>query len=251
MTHPNNLLGILGGLGPMSTVYFCELLTAHTKALCDADHIDMLISSRATTPDRTAFILGKSKNDPLPIMIEEAHRLQNAGASLLVIPCNTAHYFYDGLQQSCALPIMNIIEETVTFLHQKGIRKIGLLATDGTVQSGSYENVSKKYQMECITPDTTDQAEIMSIIYDSIKQNKPVDRQKFLQIAKKLSDLGCERLVLGCTELSLLNKETSLDPDLFVDSLDVLAYRTILACGKTPIGFSKAFAAEMGNGDNI
>ena len=52
------LLGVLGGLGPMSTIYFCELLNRHTYATCDADHIDMIISSRATTPDRTAYILG-------------------------------------------------------------------------------------------------------------------------------------------------------------------------------------------------
>ena len=90
MNEKQPLLGILGGLGPMSTVYFYELLTAHTKASSDADHIDMLISSRATTPDRTAFILGRSKEDPLPVMIEEALRLERAGASLLVIPCNTA-----------------------------------------------------------------------------------------------------------------------------------------------------------------
>ena len=59
------LLGIIGGLGPMSTFYFCELLTSHTKAKTDNDHIDMLISSRASTPDRTAFILGKSSESPL------------------------------------------------------------------------------------------------------------------------------------------------------------------------------------------
>ena len=75
MTNDKKLLGVLGGLGPMSTVCFCELLTAHTKAKSDSDHIDMIISSRATTPDRTAFILGKSELDPLPVMREETERL--------------------------------------------------------------------------------------------------------------------------------------------------------------------------------
>ena len=74
------LLGVLGGLGPMSTFRFCELLTAHTAADCDADHIDMIVSSRASTPDRTAFILGKSDRSPLPAMREEAARLVAAGA---------------------------------------------------------------------------------------------------------------------------------------------------------------------------
>ena len=241
MKHPNILLGVLGGLGPMSTVYFCELLTAHTSATCDADHIDMLISSRASTPDRTAFILGKSDNDPLPVMQTEADRLFRAGADLLVIPCNTAHYFYDGLQRSCSLPILNIIGETVSFLHESGVKKFGLLATDGTVQSHSYEKLCSQYGMECITPQDADQATVMSIIYDRIKQNKPVDRDAFLQISDRLIAQGCERIVLGCTELSLLNKEARLDPDVFIDSLDMLAYRTILACNKTPIGFPSCF----------
>ncbi len=250
MKKQNILLGILGGLGPMSTAYFYELLTSHTEAACDADHIDLLISSRATTPDRTAFILGKSKNDPLPVMVEEANRLQRAGAELLVIPCNTAHYFYDGLQKQCKLPMLNIIEETVSFLHDRGIQKIGLLATDGTVQSRSYDNVCKKYQMECMTPDKADQQIIMSLIYDAIKQNKPIDRTAFLQIADNLMQKGCKRLVLGCTELSLLNKDKTLDPDRFIDSLDVLAYRTILACNKTPVGFSAAFDTIPESGGN-
>ena len=60
------LLGILGGLGPLASAYFYELVIKHTKASCDQDHIDMIISSRATTPDRTAFILGRSHDDPLP-----------------------------------------------------------------------------------------------------------------------------------------------------------------------------------------
>lgn len=244
MKKQNMLLGILGGLGPMSTAYFYELLIAHTQAACDSDHIDLLISSRATTPDRTAFILGNSTKDPLPIMIEEATRLQKAGATLLVIPCNTAHYFYEGLQKSCSLPILNIIEETVLHLHRLGVKKFGLLATDGTVRSRSYDTVCKKYGMECISPCEEDQALITSIIYDTIKQNKPVDRAAFLRVAERLTSLGCERLVLGCTELSLINKEEPLDSSVFVDSLDVLAYQTIRACNKTPIGFPTEFLVE-------
>ena len=115
-------LGILGGLGPMSTVYFCELLNRHTAAVRDADHIDMLISSRATTPDRTAYILDKTAPDPLPVMLAEAHRLERAGVDLIVVPCNTAHYFYDGLREGCNTPILNIIDETCAHLARTNIK---------------------------------------------------------------------------------------------------------------------------------
>lgn len=240
MTKQSNLLGVLGGLGPMSTVYFCELLTAHTKASCDSDHIDMLISSRASTPDRTAFILGSSQNDPLPVMIREAKRLTDAGADLIVIPCNTAHYFYDGIRAAIETPMLNIIEETVHHLHQQGVRTVGLLATEGTVRASAYASLCESLGMTCLVPTPNEQALISSIIYDRIKQNQPVNMEQFYQVANSLRARGCERLVLGCTELSLL-KRTGLDDTLFIDSLEVLAYRTILACHKTPTGFSADF----------
>ena len=236
-------LGVLGGLGPMSTFYFCELITAHTKAACDADHIDMLISSRASTPDRTAFILGKSGQNPLPVMREEAKRLTQGGADLLVIPCNTAHYFYEGLQTACSVPILNIIEETVNQLERMGVSRFGLLATEGTVFSGAYHRVAEPKGMECVVPDREEQSMISSAIFDAIKQNKPVDMHAFLQVAKQMQKRGCERLVLGCTELSLLKKQ-GLDDDVFLDSLEVLAYRTILACEKEPVGFPACFSAK-------
>ena len=237
------LLGVVGGLGPMSTFYFCELLTSHTLASCDANHIDMLISSRASTPDRTAYILGKSTESPLPIMQKEARRLIDAGANLLVIPCNTAHYFYDGLTDVSSVPILNIIEETVRYLKKRGVATFGLLATEGTVKSESYHRLCKKHGIQCLVPSQKDQETISEIIYDAIKQNKPVDMTAFSQISNTLLDQGCECLVLGCTELSLIKKQ-GLDEDLFVDSLDVLAYRTILACGKTPVGFPSSFDGE-------
>ncbi len=236
----NMLLGVLGGLGPMSTVYFCELLCRHTKAECDRDHIDMLVSSRATTPDRTAFILGDAKEDPLPVMIEEAHRLERAGVDLIVIPCNTAHYFYDGLTAACHTPILNIIRETVAHLSRMGVHKMGLLATDGTVRSNAYAHVCTEYGMECVTPTDAEQGVIMSVIYDQIKQNKEPELKAFLRVCSSLEARGCERLVLGCTELSLLKKELPAN-GIFTDSLEVLAHSTIKACKKIPVGFPEEF----------
>ena len=240
MNHHNKLLGVLGGLGPMSTVYFCELLTSHTLAFSDAEHIDMLISSRATTPDRTAYILGRSDRDPLPVMLADAKRLEQAGVDLLVIPCNTAHYFYQGLAAHVAVPMLNIIEETVLHLKRRGVTTMGLLATEGTVRSGAYEKICRAHGMSCLSPTESRQAAISSLIYDDIKQNRPADTARLLEIARHLRARGCEQIVLGCTELSLL-KPTLPRDEGFVDSLEVLAYRTILACRKTPIGFEPSF----------
>lgn len=111
----------------MSSVYFYEMLTRHTNARCDQEHLDLILSSGATTPDRTAFILGKSPNSPLPRMQADAETLIAAGAELIAIPCNTAHYFYDALAASLPVPIINILYETVTALARLGVRKIGIM----------------------------------------------------------------------------------------------------------------------------
>ena len=116
-------LGVLGGLGPMSGVLFCQILTAHTKASTDREHLNFLLSSRADTPDRTDFILGASNLDPAPVMIEEVNKLVNAGADIIAIPCNTAHYFYEQIAQNCDVPIINIIKETVDFCNFQEAQK--------------------------------------------------------------------------------------------------------------------------------
>ena len=88
------VLGILGGLGPAASCYLYQMLIDHTPATCDQDHIDIVISSRASTPDRTAFIMGKSKDDPFAVMEQDGFSLVHYGATVLAIPCNTAHYFF-------------------------------------------------------------------------------------------------------------------------------------------------------------
>lgn len=230
------VLGILGGLGPMATAYFYELLIAHTEASCDQDHIDILINSHATTPDRTAFIMGKSKDDPLHVMVEDLKRMKIYGADLVAIPCNTAHYFYDKLKASTDLPILNIMEETAACLSSLGVKKAGILATDGTVMTGTYDRYLAAHDIDCLRPDEAGQKTIMHIIYDEIKNGKKPDVDAFLAVADGLRRQGAEALILGCTELSLIKKEHPLPP-YFIDSLDVLADSTIRACGKHAIGF--------------
>lgn len=228
------MLGILGGVGPMATAYFYELLTGLTKADCDQDHIDIVISSRATTPDRTAFITGASKDDPLSAMIPDAKRLVDFGAEIIAIPCNTAHYFYDRLAEAVDVPILNIIEESVNTLKAKGVKKFGLLATDGTVNSCTYQRYCEGRDIECVVPDSERQARVMSIIYEQIKCGAPVDMESFFEVAHYMRSVGCEKLILGCTELSLIKKNEGLG-DFYVDSLECLALSTIRACGKRSV----------------
>ncbi len=230
MTRPK-ILGILGGLGPMASVYFYELITSLTCADCDQEHISLLLSSFAHTPDRTAHILNPGAPDPTPDMVDAARRLEAAGAQLLAMPCNTAHYFYDAVARSVGIPMLNIIDETLRLLAARGARRVGLLATEGTVRARTYPMHAEKFGIECIAPGESEQKALSEIIYGQIKSGREPDFRQFLQVADALSNAGCDHLVLGCTELSLLCRSHALDMR-FVDSLYALARAAVLACGK-------------------
>lgn len=238
-------LGVLGGLGPMATAYFYEMITQHTKAEKDQDHIDMVISSRSTTPDRTAFIVGESEENPLMYMIDDAQRLERFGADILVIPCNTAHYFYDELQKNVNIPIINIVDETVKHCIKIGSKKVGILATSGTIGTRTYQRVCDKLGLAYEVPDEDGQAKIMSLIYDNIKSGERADMDSFMSVVDSLVKNGCDRIILGCTELSLVKKNENLDGALFVDSLEALAFRTINEYNKTAIGFHESYAETL------
>ncbi len=254
MDKQNNqypVLGILGGLGPMSGIYFCEMLTAHTKAECDREHINFILSSRADTPDRSSYITGRSSLDPSPIMAREAQRLVAAGADILAIPCNTAHYFYKSICDAVNVPVINIIEETARFCSHLGIKKIGVLATEGTVLSGAYRDICDSFGIAVVYPAEQEQSLITHIIFDCIKSGRSPDPADFFGVCNSLRESGCERIILGCTELSLLKKQFALTGE-FVDSLELLTLRAIAVCGKTPVGFDTPLmnfygSAEKGN----
>ncbi len=234
----SKVLGILGGMGPMATVYFYELVTAHTKVAKDQDHIDMVISSKATTPDRTKYILGKSDEDPFVIMEADAQRLVVFGAEVIAVPCNTAHYFYKRLHKVIPVPVLNMVGDTVRQEKEKGRTKVGILATDGTIETRTYQRVCEEQGLDYMVPDEAGQQLIMSIIYDDIKKNKPPTMEHFFTAVEPLWQAGCQSLILGCTELSLLKKTGQLD-SRYIDSMEVLAKSAIKACGKTPVGFNE------------
>lgn len=225
------ILGVLGGMGPMSSVFFYELLTENTDASCDQEHVDMLLSSRATIPDRTDYILGFSDKNPLPIMLEETKRLTDAGCTTIAMTCNTAHYFYEALQESTSVPILNMGRLAVEEIEKRGIKKVGLLATTGTVRTGIYQTACEEKNIECISPDEEGQKTIMSIIYDQVKAGKKVDMKAFKEVSDQLIYNGAQILILGCTELSVIRRTESLG-DEYIDPLLVLARECIVSCDR-------------------
>ena len=231
MKSQSRILGVLGGLGPMSSAYFYELITKHTLATCDQQHMDILISSKATTPDRTMFISGMSTNDPLPVMIAEINRLTKMGASIIAIPCNTAQHFYNALCLECDVPILNIVDLTVQYASFLGIKSLGIMATNGTILSEAYKKSCEQHNIQYITPAQKSQYLLSELIYSDIKSGIEPHIRSFDAVADELFSNGSDCLILGCTELSLIKRSFNIDYK-YIDSLDVLTACTIAVCGK-------------------
>ena len=228
----NITVGVLGGLGPMASVYFYEMVVNMTDAKTDQEHVDMIITNRATTPDRTAFIVGSSEEDPSNILIDDAKKLEKYGVDFIVMTCNTADYVYEKIARSVNLPLVNIVEETIKHAKVTNHKKLGILATTGNIKTSLYQNMCEKYDMKYLTLDEKRQSQVMEIIYDDIKSGKPADMDKFNSIVNYLKENDCDGVILGCTELSILKNDNELDGHFYIDSLEVLARETIVRSGR-------------------
>lgn len=223
-------LGIIGGLGPMATAYLLQLIIEMTDAKTDQEHLDVIVFDRPRVPDRTAHILDSTKPSPLPCMSETAKTLESLGAGYLCAPCVTSHYYYNELLAAVNIPFINMVKETAEECRKAGKRKIGIMATTGTVSTGLFQTALSECSLEAVLPSPKGQATVMSLIYDDIKAGKPADPQKFVAVTDELCDAGCDCIILGCTELSLIKKAAGLDKR-YLDALEVLAKRCVQLCG--------------------
>ena len=222
-------LGIIGGVGPLATMFIGEMIIRRTEAEIDQDHVNMIITNNTNIPDRTAFILGESTDDPVPVIVSDAKRLREAGAELLIMPCNTAHSFYKQIQDGTELPVINMISETAERAKEYDAKRVGILATTGTIKTGVYQSALESRGLTPVVPDAHIQSVVMSLIYDDVKAGIPADPEKWLIINRAMEEDGCDQVILGCTELSIVKKELKLEG--YIDSLQVLAEVAIGQCG--------------------
>lgn len=218
-------IGIIGGLGPLATVKFMELLNEKLDSF-DKD-VEMIVINDPTTPDRTDYILDNNKENPIYNILDMVKKLEIFKCDLIVMPCNTASYFYKEIKKNTTILFINIVEETVKFLKEKNIKKIGLLATNGTIKSGIYENLLLENNIDYIIPNKYDQDIISSIIYDEVKSGKKVNLNNFYKVINNLLNEGCEYIILGCTELSALKKIENLNDYYLIDAMEILALNTL------------------------
>ena len=222
------IIGILGGMGPEATIDFFSKIVKGTRVKKDQDHLRILIDNNPKIPNRTLAIQGKGPS-PLPQLVRSAKVLEDAGADFIVIPCVTAHHFYDPLQKKISIPIIHIVKETVRHIqnHFQGIEKIGLLATIGTLQAGLFQRAFAHSKIGLILPTRDLQKNrIMEAIFgkEGIKAIGPSGKSKrlILEASRKLIRQGAQAIIAGCTEVPLVLKKGDL-PVPVIDPVAILA----------------------------
>lgn len=224
-------LGIIGGLGPMATAYFLYLLTSMSRADTDQEHMEVLMHSKPSIPDRTRYILDRSQPNPAPELIAVGRELKDMGADVLAIPCITAHYFHEELEEGIGIRVFHAVRETALYLREAGVERVGILATDGTVQSGLFPGILEEYGITAIHPDEAHQQTVMDLIYRQIKSGEKGNPEQLDQVGQALFRAGAQVNLLGCTELSLFKRNYRL-PAGYLDVMEVLARRAVLDCGR-------------------
>lgn len=205
------VVGVLGGMGPLATVDFLRKLVNATPAATDQEHVPVVVSSIPQVPDRTAAFRGEG-GSPLAAMVASGRRLVAAGAGLVVVPCNTAHLWFDGVQQALDLPMLHLVDaamaEVLAKLDSGGTGgTVGLLATDATLASGLYLNRpppdGRRVAWRLPTA-----GEMLELVMPGIAAVKAGDlaqgAQRLARAARALRARGADVVVMGCTEIPLV-----------------------------------------------
>jgi len=219
-------IGIIGGMGSLATCDLFKKIIDMTDAKSDQEYIHICIDCNTNIPDRTKAILEGGDN-PIPEMVRSGVRLQSMGADVLVMPCNTAHYFYDKITPFFDIPLLNMLKETALEIKNRKIKKIGLLATDGTIESRVYHRALTASGIDLVIPSPMQQKSVMDVIYNGIKaSNSNIDLNEFYRTIDALFEKGAEMLVLGCTELPVAFELFHIDRPS-IDPTSVLATAAI------------------------
>lgn len=220
----NKIVGVLGGMGPDATADFMSRVIRATPAEKDQDHLRMLVDNNPHVPNRQEALL-RGGEDPGPTLAAMARGLEAAGADFLVMPCNTAHAFVHAITEAVDIPLVSIIDATVDACGDAGM--IGVLATDGCIASGVFQEALADRGRVAVLPDDVEMDALMSLIRRIKAGDTDPDIVAGMRaIAEALAVRGAEVIVAGCTEIPLVLDQGMLDVPL-VSSTDALARATV------------------------
>ncbi|HEC77250.1 MAG TPA: amino acid racemase [Thermoplasmatales archaeon] len=217
-------VGILGGMGPVSTIYFYEqIIKTFQKRYGAIYHNDYpyIVILSIPIPDNVEELTQKDKMREE--LIKAAQILEKTGVDFIVMPCNTEHIFYEDIIEKISIPMLNIVDETLKEVEKEGYKRALLFSTSSTIKYKLYE---KKRGIALIKPSQEEQEVVDRIIYNLLAgKTLKKDAKRLAEIIKKYD---VESVIVGCTELSLLFDLIGeiKDKEIF-DSTKILVKRTV------------------------
>ena len=220
-------VGVIAGLGPETSAKFYLQLLQTCQIANPLLRPEILMNSVPMNLEiEKEFINGADKAEEyISILTHAAQSLEKAGADFLVIPCNTVHLFIEEVKKAVNIPVLSIIDESIKFLKENNLKKIGLLATQNTINSGIYAQPMSNNDIKIELPEQKDQklmGELIARLVSNHYSNK--DKEELLKIIEQLSKKNIEAVLLACTDLQLLAPK---HPKIKIyDSMEVLVLAT-------------------------
>lgn len=204
---PAEVIGVVGGFGSYATLNFFNRLLESFPAEKEWDRPRILIDNYCTLPSRVRGILyHENEEEIINGLASSIKNLINAGATKIIITCNTAHYYlndvYDILPESEKY-VINIIEELAIQLNKNNIREISLMASEGTILSKIYQKTFENYNIKINVPNEEEFFKIRNLI-EIVKQNKEVNKKVKGNFINLLKEQKNDSIILGCTEFPIL-----------------------------------------------
>lgn len=221
-------VGIIGGFGPETTSEFYLEIIFSCYQKNKKSRPPILIWNVPLEYKIEEDLITKAIGEEryIPYLVEAAKRLESGGADFLVMPCNSLHIFIEDIRKSVQIPVLSIVEETMSFLKRKKIYEVGVVATQSILKHKLYDVDLSRNQIRYITPNESDQQEIGKLINNLVlKRYDDVDRKKLLQIINNLTKKRVSTIILACTDLQLLTPK--IEGVQIFDTMKILADATV------------------------
>ncbi|MCG9648601.1 amino acid racemase [Vibrio brasiliensis] len=219
--------GVIGGMGPEATIDLMYRVFNQTPADDDGGHIRLLVDNNPKVPSRIKAIIEGTGESPAPCMIEMAQGLVKQGADFLVIPCNTAHYYYQDVADSVDVPVINLLDITAQQIRSQGCISVGVLGSTALQITNIYGPVFESHRLRPVYPDTNYQDQLMGLIKaikaQSVSGN---DLEALDSLLRHMAEKHVDCLALVCTELSVIKDKIKSDVPVF-DAVDILSKEII------------------------
>jgi aspartate racemase len=210
-------IGLIGGIGWASTHDYYRLLNEAVVACMGVEHSARIILTSMNQYDFAARVEQTVPQTIQQFIIQEGQRLKAAGADFFLICANGAHRFAADVVPEIGLPFVSIVDETAAHVQRSGIKKVGLLGVKPTMTGNFYHRTLADMGVETIVPEAADQDILHEIIYSELVHNRVEEnsRKVFVDIINKLQQRGAEGVILGCTELPLIIRQSDVNIPIF------------------------------------